>query len=66
MEMALNERSAAYRSAASSADGVTAASVARMHSIVAMLGWIMPAPLAMPARENLRARHFPASRFGRD
>src|SRR5690606_35046932 len=50
--IALNVRSATSRSARSSSAGVTAASVVRNASIVAMFGSIMPAPLAMPPTWN--------------
>ena len=33
--------------------GVTGASVQMMPRVVAMFGWIMPAPLVMPAMEKL-------------
>ena len=46
--MRLNERSAASRTSSGSRCGAMAASVATKPSIVAMLGRIMPAPLAMP------------------
>ena len=44
----LNDRSATKRTMSSSVSWPTAASVAMKPSIVAMLGWIIPAPLAMP------------------
>jgi hypothetical protein len=46
--MALNVSRADARSARSSSAGVTRASVVRKPSIVAMLGSIMPEPLAVP------------------
>ena len=51
MEMALKEvRMADFRRGVRAA-GVMEQSVQRMPRRVAMLGWIMPAPLVMPARE---------------
>ena len=47
--MALNDVSTARRKHRSSAGASTAASVMMKESMVAMLGMIMPAPLAMPA-----------------
>ena len=46
----LKEASAAARSIVRSRAGATAASVVRKESMVAMRGWIMPAPLATPAK----------------
>ena len=46
--MRLKERAAASASMRCSAAWLTAASVATKPSMVAMSGWIMPAPLAMP------------------
>ena len=43
-----NERSTARRSTPRSACGSTGASVATTASIVAMSGWIMPEPFAVP------------------
>ncbi len=45
---ALNERSATKRTMSCRVSPPTAASVATNPSMVAMLGWIIPAPLAMP------------------
>ena len=51
MEMALKERSVAWVRRGWRVEGGMGASVQRMERRVAMLGWIMPAPLVMPARE---------------
>ena len=51
IEMALNEVRMADFSRVVRVVGVMEQSVQRMPSRVAMLGWIMPAPLVMPARE---------------
>ena len=63
--MALKVRSTTSRSARSSSAGETAASVAMKPSMVAMFGWIIPAPLAQPrtrtffpSREHVAAAHF--------
>ena len=50
-EMALKERSVAWVRRGRRVEGGMGASVQRMERRVAMLGWIMPAPLVMPARE---------------
>ena len=50
-EMALKERSVAWVRRGRRVDGGIGASVQRMERRVAMLGWIMPAPFVMPARE---------------
>src|SRR5688572_5704360 len=47
-EMQLKERCAAYAIAFCNRDKLIRASVATKPSIVAISGWIMPAPLAMP------------------
>ena len=49
MEMALKERSTACVRSGERTLAEIGASVASMPSRVAMLGWIMPAPLVMPA-----------------
>ena len=49
-------RAAAGRSSAQSASGATAASVSTTESIVAMFGWIIPTPLAMPLTRTVTAR----------
>ena len=46
--MRLKVRAVAARSAASHAPGLSGASVVTNASIVAMFGWIIPEPLAMP------------------
>src|SRR2546430_12096828 len=48
--MALNVRAVTSRSVLCNNDGETFASVATKASVVAMFGWIMPAPLAQPMR----------------
>ena len=47
-----------------SASGPTAASVATMPSIVAMLGWIIPAPLEMPVTVTVRPSITDLARYG--
>ena len=53
-EIALKLRSAARRRAACRYAGVAAASVITNASIVAMFGWIMPAPFANPTTRPRR------------
>ena len=48
--MALNVRPATSRSVFCSSEGAIAASVVTNASIVAMFGWIIPAPLAQPTK----------------
>ena len=48
--MLLKERSIAYVNRGCRVDAGMGASVVRIPRSVAMFGWIMPAPLAMPAR----------------
>lgn len=52
MEMQLNDLFVAVVRREERAAGVMGASVQRMARRVAMLGWIMPAPFVMPAREK--------------
>lgn len=56
MEMELKDWLAADLRRGCRAAGAIGASVQRMPSSVAMLGWIMPAPLVMPAREYVVPR----------
>ena len=51
MLMALKERSTAWVRRGRRVEGGMGASVQRMPRRVAMFGWIMPAPLVMPAME---------------
>ena len=50
MLMELKERSTAWERRGCRVEAGIGASVVRMLRRVAMFGWIMPAPLAMPAR----------------
>lgn len=50
-DMALKERSTAWVRRGRRVEGGMGASVQRMPRRVAMLGWIMPAPLVIPAME---------------
>lgn len=54
MEMALKERETAWVRRAFRAEGLMGTSVQRMPRRVAMFGWIMPAPLVMPAKQYWR------------
>ncbi len=51
MEMELKEWLTAVVRSGRRAEGAMGASVQRMPRRVAMVGWIMPAPLVMPASE---------------
>lgn len=53
MEMQLYDLSAATERSRCSASGVTGASVQMMPRVVAILGWTIPAPLVIPAMENV-------------
>lgn len=50
MEMELKERETAWVRRGFRTEGLMGTSVQRMPRRVAMFGWIMPAPLVMPAR----------------
>src|ERR1700722_516009 len=69
--MELNVRPTTSRKATSSTPGSMAASVTTNESIVAMFGWIIPAPLAHPATRTVfppfvpPMRQLAAARFGR-
>src|SRR5277367_1356426 len=65
--MELNVRETTARNARDSSVGKIAASVARKPSMVAMLGWIIPAPLVQPRMRTCLPpkRHFAAAHLGR-